>query len=1131
MRSHVSRLLLLLAVVGAACFGSQASAERVKSWLYIDHSATARVLTEGDDWEVPVEYYLAPAEDRGGMTLTLWGGGPWIDNPDGKYVATRHHVSYPGLQGSVPVERGHGRHVFRLKVPPALQQNGVLLIARLQDAEGRTVGLEFRRGRMWFVRKGGFFELETDQPGNLFTYEEPVRVSLRLKQAAIGGGEQKARYVVHDVRGQVVASGQAPFTPERAGQIVPIDLPLELRGTFHIEVEVDGWETRDTTFCRIPNLLAITGGAQTRFGMTNVVKPGPPERTDELCRIARRLGLTSCRVMDSWYDMEPGPDVFKLRPWENAFAIARRHGIDAWLCIYNPPAWAHTDVSGVGSYRAVSVDWAAWTGFVETVTERLKGKLYGWEWLNEITPGGTDDPVADYVRMVKLGAMTAKRIDPNVLSILAGGLWPRSYRTEMLKAGVAAHVDVLPVHYSNGDGIREAREDLASVGAQRVAVWDDESARGRNAWDVPPLEELAATNQANWILNQWTDELAAGCDRIIYFGGDGAPAGNWTYLLGDLRPRPVAATLAVFTSKMFRAEPVGAFALGSRGVFHLFERDGRAILVCSSYKEGDVVDLQVGTEQVTLTDYQGNETVVDSPGGVARLTLGSMRYFLEGGDPDILKAYAAPEVVTHKAAMRRSQLAQMPRVSMLQGGETEASVRVRNVFGRVLIGGVAIETPPGWPETAPATFRIAPGKEKIVTLPVPLPAGLAADDYSMAALITFADTKLPEIRKPFVASVLSPQMLGNLISNGSFEAPDDTGAGPAGWRVNGTTSQWVAPDGGLGLGERVLRFGESGDYVSSSQEADLRGGQTYLYTAWAWNQGMPAGSNIYLDKTDGTTESLYDVRVFKLSESTPYWQMYTSRVKTPENLKAARFSPLARGTGWALFDNVRVTLYDGTDFAAEGFRTTRKLAIDGKLDDWATGCPVPLIGRNQLTVVDDAYEWSPENVNGVAYLMWDEANLYVAVETLDDVHSALPGADAPKGDGLVLAFDPTNRAPGGEAKASALYVSSAVPGGGSGVHTIYRPEGRSGGMRAGHLFRDSSVYELAIARSAGKCTYEMRIPWSELGGLAPAVGRRFAFSIQLGDRDGAALAAHMNWGGGISPEWRPAECGVVTLVP
>jgi hypothetical protein len=64
----------------------------------------------------------------------------------------------------------------------------------------------------------------------------------------------------------------------------------------------------------------------------------------------------------------------------------------------------------------------------------------------------------------------------------------------------------------------------------------------------------------------------------------------------------------------------------------------------------------------------------------------------------------------------------------------------------------------------------------------------------------------------------------------------------------------------------------------------------------------------------------------------------------------------------------------------------------------------------------------------------------------------------------------------------------------------------------------------------GRCVYELRLPWSELGGIAPAFGGRVGLSLQLNDNDGSGLAAQMAWGGGLSPTWSPPAFGRLTLV-
>ena len=207
--------------------------------------------------------------------------------------------------------------------------------------------------------------------------------------------------------------------------------------------------------------------------------------------------------------------------------------------------------------------------------------------------------------------------------------------------------------------------------------------------------------------------------------------------------------------------------------------------------------------------------------------------------------------------------------------------------------------------------------------------------------------------------------------------------------------------------------------------------------------------------------------------------------------------------------------------------------IDGQLDDWIRRCPIPLIGRNQLAYQADGYQWTPDNLSGIVYLMWDAGNLYLAAQVRDDAHRSLTavtpsGEQAVRGDSLILGIQPVRG--DSPSKAFAYYLTSAAPGGGSGTHTLFRPADKAGGRESGHLFRDSSIYEMAIRPGKGVCTYELRIPLSELG-LSPGLGTKFGLSALLNDNDGGRKpVARMTWGGGLEPAWVPEQFGMVTFV-
>jgi hypothetical protein len=1102
-----------------------------KSWIAIDWKPLQARLTEGDKIELPVDYSLDPSEHHIATTLTLEALGPRVPMPDARkpisFDKTQH--LYYGQQ-SIKIEPGQGRHVFTLTIPKASSQNALLLLGSFSDSHGKRWPWDVRAST-WFARKSGRFELETERPGNLFTYDEPVRIIARVTNPKSAGEQKLLKYKIYDYTRAVVAQGSVPFTADGDGQTVPVTLDISRRGTCLFQAEVDGWESREITFCRIPDLAAVTRGEPTRLGFTVHAAAQFGVRTPQIFQIARRLGLTSCRAFTEWNSIEPGPKHFALEPWDNFFETARANHVQTVITIYDPPAWALPRGQHVG-YQMFPCDLDAFRELVSTVSKRYQGKFWGWEWLNEITPGGTPDYVSDYVKLCRAGVESARAVDPSLRSVLAGGLWPRGFRLDVLNAGAGNYIDVLPIHYGNGSGIQEAREDLDSFGHQQTSVWENESSAFVIQWDCPGLDVVSETAKSKWVMTQWTDELAAGCDKLIYFGGEGDAIGNGDYLRSDLSPLPVAATLAVFAAKTYHAAPVGVFSSPDNAKrFYLFDRDGQALLIVDSNGSGKAeTALNVGTSAVRITDCQGNETEVATSHGVVQLPNSDLPYFLERADLEVLRANLVPSIVSSSNGGRSDMQATTPQLTLLRGKPGNIPVRLENLYGHRLAGTLQLDVPSTWTQQSRIAFQLEPRQHKILAVPVAVPETTPIQNMTRSIGVTFERTeKLPDVAKTFVISVISPENVGNLLKNGDFEDIGSDGKSARHWQ--GTGAELVSSEGlGLGLGKHVLKFPASEEWAHFGQPVELPGGATYLYTAWIWNRGKEGGSNIMQTMKDGSSRPLYDNQVINIGNRTAGWQVFTCRYRAPKDLATAAFVPAFRGSGDALFDNLRVTVFEGSDFAAEAIKVRQPPTIDGNLDDWDGKCAIPLLGRNQLRTLDKDYVWTPQNLSGVAYLRWDAKNLYVAIDVLDDIHHpAGEGDSVVDGDSVIMAFDPTNRSPEAASKSFAYYVSSQKPAGGSGRHTLWRPSLHSGGRPSGQLARDSSRYELIVKPERGRCVYEMRIPWSELE-ISPVVGAKFGFSAQLNDNDGPGPAAQMNWGGGISPNWRPASFGIITLV-
>lgn len=1089
--------LAILLLCMSAVWPADAGSDRLRhSWIAI--AGPDQAPSEGQPFEVAIDYELAAGPDA---ILTLTGHGPWIDLPDGTYETRRRHIAYPGLAATAEVQPGAGRTIFRFSTPPLQGGNGVLWVAAFRERDGKVWPWESRDTTA--MRPAARpLTLAAAVPNNLFTYDEPV--AFALTAAGRAGTELVARWTVTGLDGTTAGSGEQPLDMPADGAPARLLIPWQRRGVFGLQVEVAALGTVSTTFARIPDVMAITRGEPTAFGLHHLLGRATAAEHDRRMRAARRLGLTTCRQFVPWKALEPKRGLWRLDGLDLALAKAAEHGIRPLLCLVDPPAWAMRQRYGV-HFEPFAFDEAGWSGTVTTLARRYQGKVEAWEWLNEIVPGPESDPIGTYLRFCELGTAAAKAEDPRVLTALAGGLWPRSFRQGLLAAGIARHIDILPVHYGGGGSIREAQSDLAAAGAGGVQVWDNESARGVSTWRMPQGEALQRREQRSWAMSQWPEELSAGAARILWFGGCGDTAGNWDMFWGDGAPRPVAATLAVLASTLHGARPQGSFRIGDSGAFHLFAVGDRAVLVAPA-GTGEA-HLRLGAGPLQVTDDQGEELVIAATADGTALPLAPLPRFVEGGDLAVLRGYTAPTLP-------------VDALSLLTGDAGNLAIRLVNRGDVPLAATLAIALPPGFAAARPIEVAVPPGGSQQFAIVFAAPAGAEPGEHRLTVNCRYADPRLPTVELPWSLAVVDPARLGNLLQNGGFESGKI-----APWSAEKSVQVVPVTDFPQGLGRAVLRMPGSATWQNAHQSLPVVAGRAYLYSTWLRVESKDAGSNI--SPTGGQT--LHLPQVFAAT-NTPDWQ-FLSKVYTPATgIREAGFTPVAKGPGTALYDNLRVSVYEGTVYAATARQCAAPPVIDGELDEWTDGEPVPLLGPGQTVVHDRAWKAGAANLRGVVKLAWDERNLYLAAWIDDDVLAApATGEQTPESDSLVLALHPGNRTAGEDGRAYAFSISPAEPGGGSGRHTLFRPQARCGGLSSGQLAKDSSVFELAIRRQGTLTRYEARLPWSELG-TAGRLGAKLGCSLQLNDNDGGGRAASISWGDGVEPAWNPQRFGILTLV-
>ncbi len=1090
-----------------------------KSWIEILPCDKSSVHS-GEEFTMKVKYYIDPTESWGnGTTLTLQPLGPWIDNPDGTYITKRQHVGYSGLHNqTIPGKVGEITVAeFPQTIKKTFEHNALAYRAFLTGADGKNFPWEMRAGAPAIIPDVDGFAIRTDEEGGLFVEPRAPELYLVWGKGAEAGA---ATFKIYDSEGATVATFTQDLVPGAEGEKTPLKLPaLGKRGVFLIEGEMGGKVRCGSYFGIIPDVKAALKGKKTPFGCTNVHTPGA-------AKTAAKLGMSYCRLFTPWRSLEPVQGEWHLDGLDRQINNLNANGVSPWICLIDPPEWIMPPGVHAPHYMPFPVNEEAWTKSARHLAEHFKGRIWGFEWDNEIVMGDkTDTPVEDYLKFVRIGTTEARAIDPKMRFQIAGGLWPRNFRLDLIRAGICDYIDVSPVHYSSYNSIKEIRDDMAAGGG--AIPWDNETAQGFSIWGaMPRLHALqkSAEIQSQWVFRQWPGELVAGAEGIVYFGGEGDAAGNWSYLLDPYTPRPVTATLAMLASKLGPARPVGALHMPPSAIVYLFEReDGKGIAVvmasATTRRADDAVvstiSLPVGAvKEVSVTDYCGNAKPLAAADGHVKVEARPMPVLVEGFDIAPLALLSSLTIASQDSLVPKTT------VRVVEGNKAQIKATVANPMTKPVKGTLAFAI--GEAELGTKEFSLQPGESAYLVFDSAVGADAAEKG---TATLAWQGAYTATETKPFDFAVVRPETLGNLLKNGDFEEAGN-GKKPAHWTGNGVRVE--LPDGG-----HALAFDNAEGYVQSSQGVKLPvNGATYLYTAWVKTDDMLAGSNVSLRGDGVKGRTLYTPSVFTAPNSTDgAWVYLLKKLDTNPGEVDAGFTPVAKGAkGHALYDNVRLTLFEGSEYAAEAYKAAKAPAIDGDLSDWGFQGPLPLHCANLVTKTG-AYKWSPANLSGFAWFTWDNDALYLAVRVTDDKHVVLPNENCAKGDSVVLALHPGNRAPGTDGQAMEWVLSSAHPGGGSGSYTLWRPSEHSAGRKAGHLAKDSSEYGIAIKTVGTETCYELRIPWTELG-MTPEIGAKLGLSMRLVDNDGVeGDSGSMEWGLGLRPAWAPSAFGVLTLVP
>jgi hypothetical protein len=249
---------------------------------------------------------------------------------------------------------------------------------------------------------------------------------------------------------------------------------------------------------------------------------------------------------------------------------------------------------------------------------------------------------------------------------------------------------------------------------------------------------------------------------------------------------------------------------------------------------------------------------------------------------------------------------------------------------------------------------------------------------------------------------------------------------------------------------------------------------------------------------------------------------------------------IAAGVLFCAFTSGALAYHDSSVIA---WKATGEIAVDGNLDEWNKVSFVRLDREEQL--FRDANQWFGESdLSASVYIMWDETNLYIAAEVIDDTPLMYREGFPPDlADSLILylGFDPdadphrTDYLPRDFRIILIIddyyfntCIDRSMVADPMGIETI----GDYGDDQA------FDGYEAAVSIiDGGSYAFEAKIPWSNFSSdqipvFVPADGVEIGFCVEMSDLDfpcpGVATPG-ICWTGSGECNSNPSQWGVLTF--
>lgn len=221
------------------------------------------------------------------------------------------------------------------------------------------------------------------------------------------------------------------------------------------------------------------------------------------------------------------------------------------------------------------------------------------------------------------------------------------------------------------------------------------------------------------------------------------------------------------------------------------------------------------------------------------------------------------------------------------------------------------------------------------------------------------------------------------------------------------------------------------------------------------------------------------------------WRINSSE-KALAAFKAIMKDPIFAGTGKDL-NNFVVTTKKLERKIAIARRANTPLKIDGSLSDWDLSSPITM---KDISFFKEGLDWKGlQDLSGSAYMMWDNAYLYLAAKVTDanPLVNYKQKQDIWNGDGIevVMSTDPSADPDRTTFSSSDYQIGFGTGNGKDNPPTIWNWQ----------RHRTPNGSEIVAKKTKDGYILEAKIPWEFFRGFVPAKGTRIGFDIAFDDAD------------------------------